>query len=48
MYIAGVTQDNSKVPKAADSTHIGRQRSPAAVETESHLFTSLLSKVLSV
>ena len=48
MYIAGVAQDNSKVPKAADSSHTGSQRSPAAVETESHLFNSFLSKVLSM
>ena len=48
MYVAGVAQDNSKVHKAADSSHIGSQRSPAAVETESHLFNSFLSKVLSM
>ena len=41
-----MSQDNGKVKATADGSHKDKQGSSAAVETESQLFTSLLSKVL--
>ena len=44
--LAGLSQDNDKVQSTAHGSHKDRRESSTAVETESQLFTALLSKVL--
>ena len=46
-YLCSRASRDSEFHNTTDVSHTGRERSAGAVETESHLFSSLLSKVLS-